>query len=119
MGLDHHHHRITIDRGITLEESAKMLDVTDANHPTLQLFGGDHTTADERLADRRFVGPLGVVHDATVQIHPNLGHEPEGDLAGEGVMARHVERQYRGGRIADRRFGELRERTRVQHRVNR
>ena len=101
-GLGHDEHCIAIDGCLTVEQTAEMLDVTDAHRPSFELDPVDNTGIEEPSTEGRVRGPFGVVDHAAVDVHEHLGIDLEHDLPGEGALASFVERHPAGLRSDDR-----------------
>ena len=112
--LGEHGHGVTVDGRITVEETTEMLDVAHAHGSALELDHVEYAGVEEPSTEGDIGGTLGVVDDAVVDVRVHLGVGLEHDFAGEGMLARLVQRH--PGRLCsvDRQCGGRR---RVGHRV--
>ena len=82
---------VAVDRRLTIEQSAEMLDVADADHAPLELLCVGNAQFSQHLADRWIAVTLGVIDRPAVEIEPHRRVGGERDLAGEGVEPGDVE----------------------------
>ncbi|MEM1334694.1 MAG: hypothetical protein AAGG08_14675, partial [Actinomycetota bacterium] len=94
--FERRHDEITIDGALSIEEAPEVLDVADADHPSLELLVGEGAGRDESLPERCVTDAFGHVRLTTVDVHPHAGAEREHQFTGERPLCRGAQRPTHG-----------------------